>query len=677
MYTRTRWFTLLALVLTTAPSLADEVSLDRSPTVSYYYSFRSTTEKYDLGALFHSQAKEGSVAVVDKYTCSARLWLALADGPACPKVDGWNTTSLFGASPARRQPGHPVRSFCRYESPRNPSGCAIAALQAEPKLHALVHRCNVVEEIATAEPARASKINLEPEGASAQLDELQSSEMARNFLYEVGAADLPHPDREEANVRLTVLDTVATGDGAPDSLPAGCTNHGFGLAHIAQKLTCDDKGCAAMLGTQLALPLLDSGGRAVDSRSNCGNSGTPGDVAVAIRAAVDRWQALPGDPKKRPHLILNLSLGWDPKVLHEQLGAIDPEDHLNAEELAVYDALAYAAEEGALTISAAGNALGGPTPEVGPTLPAGWYAHPPEVSLLPPSDDTVIWAVGGVARGGQPLVNSRKSSEPGLVTYGDHAVVKLPKGGYTRPLTGTSVSAAVASSAAAVVWHLRPELSGREVMELLSSSGSDLGRGAALYRTHGSADAAKEAPPGVRQLGFSAALRAALAPKAVLAKVEETRMGCHLVQVPAEKVPAVCAQRTYYTCDGVPPTCTADALPPKPVAGGVSTQPGANPCPSCTLGGGGGTTAALQIEIDSEWPYGCLTDPMLEVETPDGTKFGIPITVEKQLCPGDRLIVDDLDLPTSIAAARISFKYAEESYSVQSTIQIATSAATK
>ncbi|HXU33189.1 MAG TPA: S8 family serine peptidase, partial [Thermoanaerobaculia bacterium] len=379
-------------------------------------------------------------------------------------------------------------------------------------------------------------------------------------------------------------------------------------------------------------------------------------------------------PKKRPHLVLNLSLGWDPKLLHEQLGAIDPEDHLNAEELAVYDALAYAAENGALTISAAGNAIGGPIPELGPTLPAGWYARPPEVPMLPPSEETVIWAVGGVARGGKPLVNSRKDSEPGLVTYGDHAVVKLPKGGYTKPLTGTSVSAAVASAAAAVVWHLRPELSGREVMELLSASGSDLGRGAALYRSRGSADAAKESPPGVRQLGLSAALRAALAPKPAPAKPAETRAaGCHLLQVPANKVPAGCARRTYYTCDGVAPSCTADALPPKPVPGGVMTQPGANPCPSCSLGGGGGSgMAALRIEIDPDWPQGCLTDAMLEVETTDGDKIGIPISATaKELCPGDRLEVGDLQLPASIAAARISFKVAKEEFSVHSPVRVA------
>ncbi|HEV7671796.1 MAG TPA: S8/S53 family peptidase [Thermoanaerobaculia bacterium] len=641
--------------------------MDRSPSVRYYFTCRSATESYRFDAsLFHRKAKS-AVAVVDKNACSDRLWLALADGPACPKVDGWATSSLFGASPARSQPGYPTRSFCRYEAPRKPSGCAIAALQAESKLHALVPRCAVVEEIAAADVTKPSTATtggslapkLPRDPTAAQLDEIQSSRMAKDFLHEVGDTDLPHLGQETPNVRLMVLDTVATGEGVPDSLPGGGSSHGFGISHIAHELACDDIGCAAKFATQLAVPLSEAGA----------GYGTPGDLAAAIRAAVDGWLASPGDPKQRPHLVLNLSLGWDPKVLHEQLGAIDHEDHLNAEELAVYDALAYAAEKGALAITAVGNKIGGPNPEIGATLPAGWYAQPPVIPLLPPSAETVVWAVGGVARGGQRLANARDGSEPALVTYGDHAVVKLSTGGYTKPLTGTSVSAAVASSTAAVVWHLRPELSGREVMALLSSSGSDLGRSAELYRTNGADSATAVPAPPVRKLDLMAALDAALAPKVALARAAESRsLGCHLLKVSPEKIPASCPQRTYLTCDGVAPICTAESLPPKPAPGAVVTQPGANPCPACSIDNGGGGRAALQIEIDPDWNEGCLTDPMLEVETADGGKIGIPFTIENQLCPGDHLRIEDLDLPASIAAARISFKMSEQNYSIQSPV---------
>ncbi len=618
-----------------------------------------------LGSIFGPKPKMPSVAVVAKNACSERLWLALADGPICPKVRGWATSALFGASPARSRPGYPTRSFCRYETSGTPSHRAVAALRKESKLHALVPRCGVVQAIATADPPSA------PAEGTAKLDEIQSSKLARDFLYEVGDTDLPLEPTGAPNVRLTVLDTVATAEGAPDSLPAGCIDHGFGIAHIARELSCGDRGCAASLSTQLALPLPEAGSpREMAGKTACGGYGTPGDLAVALRAAVDGWldrKAQTGITARREHLILNLSLGWDPRVLHEQLGAIDPEDHLNAEELAVYDALAYAAERGALAISAAGNLIGGKMPEFGPTLPAGWDAKPPAFPLLPPSEERVVWAVGGIARGGHRLANARPGAEPSLVTYGDHAVVKLAPGRFTKPLTGTSVAAAVASSVAALVWHLRPELAGREVMALLAGSGSPLDRAAESYRAS-TADAESALPPPVRRLDLSAALGAALAPKDGGAEASPS-LGCRLVEVPAAQIPAGCAQRTYFTCGGAPPVCAGDTLDSISATGLVSPKPENNPCPSCSLGGGGGGMMALQIEIEPNWKQGCLTDPMLEVEAVNGERIGISIPLAgKQLCHGDRLRIADLELPQSIGSAKISFRIAERDLSVESPV---------
>lgn len=701
MFTRTRRF-IFFLVLAAAaaavplgaaspPSPRDPESPPASPPRSVSHTSRTSTtsgglsvriDLSSLGSIFHQKEVAGGVAVVAKNACSDRHWLALADGAACPKVRGWETSPLFGASPARSRAGFPARTFCRYESAKTPKDKAVAALLALPGLHGVVKRCGVVQAIAqdaanaAADPAKsdppAVSIGAGSGSTGTALDEVQSSKLARDFLYEVGDTDLPLRANDAPNVRLAVLDTVATAEGVPDTLPAGCIDHGFGIAHIVRELSCGDSGCAATLATQLALPLPESGAsHETAAKSPCGGYGTPGDLAAAIRAAVDGWLAKSAQPDRRSHLILNLSLGWDPKVLREQLGAVDPDDHLNSEELAVYDALAYAAERGALAITAAGNLLGGKLPEVGPILPAGWYAQPPAIPLLPPSAETVVWAVGGIARGGRRLANARPGSEPALVTYGDHAVVKLAPGRYTKPLTGTSVSAAVASSAAALVWHLRPELPGREVMALLASSGSDLGRGAELYRAAVGENAGPTAPPAVHRLDLSAALGAALAPKA--AEIAQSpAIGCHLVQVPADKIPAGCPRRTYFTCDGAPPVCTADALPTRAHPGPVGPQPEANPCPACSLGGGGGSGfAALRVQIDPDWPQGCLTDAMLEVETEKGEKIGIPISAGKELCPGDRLEVGNLDLPASVAAARISFKLAKEDFSVHSPVRVA------
>jgi hypothetical protein len=80
------------------------------------------------------------------------------------------------------------------------------------------------------------------------------------------------------------------------------------------------------------------------------------------------------------------------------------------------------------------------------------------------------------------LANSRDGGRPRRTAYGDHAVASTadPKEP-TAIYTGTSVSAAVTSSIAAVVWHLRPELSPGEVMKLLSRSGGDLPSRADFY----------------------------------------------------------------------------------------------------------------------------------------------------------------------------------------------------
>lgn len=57
------------------------------------------------------------------------------------------------------------------------------------------------------------------------------------------------------------------------------------------------------------------------------------------------------------------------------------------------------------------------------------------------------------------------------VAYGDHAVTDRGDEQPTAIYTGSSVSTAVVSSIAAVVWHLRPELRPDQVMRLIDGSG--------------------------------------------------------------------------------------------------------------------------------------------------------------------------------------------------------------
>ena len=171
-----------------------------------------------------------------------------------------------------------------------------------------------------------------------------------------------------------------------------------------------------------------------------GHQGRIGDLAAAILAEIERWQAT--DPKSK--LVLNLSVGWDGEY-------IDPdkkkEADLEASSRAVYDALRLASHLDVLVIASSGNRSGGVHSQSS-LLPAAWESSPP--TWLPcPLGKKVVYAVGGVDWQGLPLPNTRPAGLPWRVAYGDHAVARTPSDGAvesTKMYTGTSVSAAVVSS---------------------------------------------------------------------------------------------------------------------------------------------------------------------------------------------------------------------------------------
>ncbi|HXU29815.1 MAG TPA: hypothetical protein VN851_04475, partial [Thermoanaerobaculia bacterium] len=110
-------------LLLAGPMAADEPRSTDSPP-SWTPRTRTTTRssvgiQIDVGAAVKALSKlfgrnsaaaggTASVAVVEKNACSEKLWLALADGATCPKVREWETSPLFGASPARSRPGFPA-----------------------------------------------------------------------------------------------------------------------------------------------------------------------------------------------------------------------------------------------------------------------------------------------------------------------------------------------------------------------------------------------------------------------------------------------------------------------------------------------------------------------------------------------------------------------------------------
>jgi hypothetical protein len=286
-------------------------------------------------------------------------------------------------------------------------------------------------------------------------------------------------------VRLAFLDTQPTTQPTEDGVPhlLATSLHGYTLAHLARHLVCNKENleqCAAQITTRLAMPFR----RFDPERSSLndidpdrgGTIGTQGDLAKAITDEVNDWLADrlgPGmDPQQ--HLVLNLSLGWDP----EQVDGLDDKQlaELKAGTQAVYDALQYAASfDDVLVVAAAGNAKTCSWTASGPLLPAAWEQKAPASGASRERPTGLIYAVGGVDSAGRKLSNARYRSMPLRTACGESAVVTTWGPEFTTWLyTGSSVATAVVSSTAAVVWDSFPNLTPAEVMSIVTKSGDAL-----------------------------------------------------------------------------------------------------------------------------------------------------------------------------------------------------------
>jgi hypothetical protein len=286
--------------------------------------------------------------------------------------------------------------------------------------------------------------------------------------WEIGTLGSP-------SVRLAILDSQEDSEDGEDLPPAPTagSQHGYTLMHLARQLACPDrKGgrCVARIKARRALGYTDFAPEqplpkyAAGSHEG-GNVGTVNELSLAILTEVLEWR----HQGSQGHLILNLSLGWDGELFHDL--EVSSVSKMNPDVLSVYNALRFAARSGVLVIAAAGNENAGPTMSNWPLLPAAWEMRRPSWCPLL-HRRRLVYSVGGVDWQGVPLPNARHGGRPRRVAYGDHAVAD--QGGEpTAILTGSSVSTAVVSSIAAVVWHLRPELRPDQVMRLIDHSGDD------------------------------------------------------------------------------------------------------------------------------------------------------------------------------------------------------------
>lgn len=407
-----------------------------------------------LGCSAADPEPTGSTAEALSYSCPTQtaLFELPAWIPSCPAVPGWSASAVFpGASGS-------LARFCRYTttstSPNfNTLTSTLQVLTnssnvAEPD-------CPVVAPLGFAEHPAIWK------------------PLRKNYLTQ--ASYVPDLPPGKSHVRVAVLDSAAK---TFSSLQTDTFGHGRAVGRVINELSCSPGGfCASEMWNVLAMPHKTP--TDIDQESG-GYFGTRGELATAIYKAVDDWvYDFNKSPKTvPPRLILNLSLGWVPEY-----GGTDPgKMPLPAE--AVYEALQHAACYGVLAIAAAGNDSGDGSK--GPMLPGGWeqfpaptkckgYKLPTKFPLTSGYPAPLVYAASAVDATDRPLANTRVSGQARLVAYGDSVVTTDTRGsGITDNLTGSSMSAAVVSGAAAAAWAYRPEWTRDQLMSAVTDSAVEL-----------------------------------------------------------------------------------------------------------------------------------------------------------------------------------------------------------
>jgi hypothetical protein len=480
--------------------------------------------------------------------------------------------------------------------------------------------------------------------------------LADEFLHNTGPVSLPSTG--PPNVRITFLDSEP--DGALSFTDH--RSHGYALGHLAHEIVCNGS-CAATLWNSRA---LGYDGKSPDplADTQAGYVGVLSELGPKILQAIGEWK-LAGDTE---HLILNLSIGWDGEIPIDG-GKADLDAHsfseLDPAVQAVYGALRIAARNHVLVIAAAGNRRGGSLHDSNwPTLPAAWELH-----RFSHRGTKLVYAVGGVDWQGLPLPNARTKGLPRRVAYGDHATAMV-NGTPTDVYTGSSVSAAVVSSVAAVVWNLRPELRPEQVMRLIDRSAiptpqrvrADFYWGRRAPRIHevSLCAAVKKAWRGRTYGAIGTAVSGCARPDWQPPVLSGVLPGDSRVESLESEfleasvgVSPPCYRRTQWFSVGgsavSPPFCPTDQFDSIVSQRWVLPQPGNNPCANCVLVPTGPPDLLLaaatppvpsrsvfydlKIELDPSWIDSALlgSTAMLEIDRFDGgtwVRRAYPIRVD-------------------------------------------------
>ena len=457
--------------------------------------------------------------------CSSLRWIGRApDGKACPDPlsGGWSLEVKHEA-PAAAGAAGAVGGYCVYTwtDPTTPTVAKIQGglppLEGVAPMAWLDPDCHVVTPLAACDPPVPSS------PATSIADYLGQRRVDHFFAQSEPPPVFPiRTDAGAGEVYVAMVDTSVDLGGAMGP-GTGASHHGRVLGGIVRTLTCRSAtNCAAVIANHLALDVVTPG---LQDKVCGGHFGYQSVLAEAIDAAVDGFEDFKVkqyEPDKA-RLVINLSVGWDPRYSCDDSGGGGCE--LTEGARLVRASLRRAACGGALIIAAAGNKSSGPDPGTGFMLPAAWMAEPAlppsmcqqgqfDIDFVPEDPTTfelwqgiqgpdwkhppLVWAVGGVDARDEALQNGRQGARPifaapsfeglfmdrvarkkatALEDDGAPANKAVALISYTnslakaeRPspaLTGTSVGAAVVSAIAGGVWHWRPNLAPQDVMWLI------------------------------------------------------------------------------------------------------------------------------------------------------------------------------------------------------------------
>lgn len=296
------------------------------------------------------------------------------------------------------------------------------------------------------------------------------------LAQEAGITSFCADDSNEANNNSRVL--VALIDNLPPNPPesGGTKKIGWGkmdrhgttlglmireFSGVAPALGQDGNACGAEVLSVLALDATvdqTAPGASIKliSQPDGGNAGTPSSVANAIWQALTVWK----ESHQGKKLIINLSIGWEPEFERERVNTDGP----------VFAALQQAASDGALIIAAAGNRSSFAKEYSGLMYPAAYAGQKWDCGLVTPCP--LLIPVSGVDQNDNPIVVARQFGitpllAPALAALGNPQFLApaAPADAKFTSMTGTSVSAALVTAAAARVWSLNPDATAQTVMQ--------------------------------------------------------------------------------------------------------------------------------------------------------------------------------------------------------------------